>query len=139
MEVCRLSEDVLSRLHAHELSERYLQDYDSLTGTFKKNEKKEVRCLMPFEIQEMFNLPPLKQVYMIPEVEAEQSSHNQRLRNEFRLAGLVENGRDLSVVNVLEVHAFDRKAKEANDALKIDLVFRGSKTTKGKFSERVSD
>lgn len=134
MEVCRLSEEQLSSLHLHESSERVVKDFNPKLGTFASVEYKSSRCLMPYEIQSKFKLPLLKEVYLIPENDNAQSSHNQRLRNEFRSLELIPKGGDLSTLDVERVHSFDKSIREFNNQMKIDLVYRG-----GRERKRMSD
>lgn len=133
MEVCRLSEDQLNRLHTHEASERLVKNFNPALGTYEQIENRGQRCLMPYEIQARFNLPTLKEVYLIPEDDAAQSTHNQRLRGDMRKFDLVPIV-DLSTLNVEKVHDFDFKVKKLNDELKLDFVYRGGKSKKQRIS-----
>lgn len=82
------------------------------------------RCLYPHEIQERFGLPTLKEHYEIPtDNDSAQSSHNQRLRGEFRAAGLFPQHGDISVADIDAVHSFDESVRQADQDLKITLQF----------------
>lgn len=133
LEVCRLSQSEIEKLHEHEKSDRILKKYDASKGTFGEMQMKIPRCLMPHEIQSMFNKPLLKESYLIPEDQTLQSVHFNRLRNEFRAIDLIPKGGDFSAQNIEAIHFFDESVIHASNALKVDLVFRG-KEKKGRLS-----
>ncbi len=115
MEIGRLSSDQIDLLH--------IIEKESL--------------LMPHEIQNRFGVPPLKENYQIPPEDLTgQAQHNQRLRGDFRRAGIYpESGdlpRDLKIV-----HAFDAKVNEALIENKINLFYMGGKSAKKRFSDEV--
>lgn len=120
MEICRLNE------------EQYVQ--------LKNKESNVGRCLYPSEIQQIFNLPLLKEVYQIPELEVPQAVHNQRLKSEFRAKGLIPipTG-DLDVYQTHYVHLWDRKVKEFHDHMQLDLMFRSSRATKKRLSDQIEE
>ena len=121
MEVCRLSEDQLYWLHNHEIKSRLIQEIDPITLEPTKFKGRDKRCLFPWEIQECFDLPTLKEVYGIPDNDVAQSGHNQRLRGMFRKKGLIPIGGDLVITDVETIHAFDEKVRLDPE---LDLQFR---------------
>lgn len=125
LEVCRLNQTELEKLHVYEKSGSVLKKYDASKGTFGEIRSKSQRCLMPHEIQSMFNKPLAKESYLIPEDATFQSVHFNRLRNEFRANDLIPKGGDFPAHNVEAVHSFDESVIQASNALKVDLVFRG--------------
>lgn len=127
MEVCRLTEEQLQKLQQHELKERFFEEWDQKTQTFGKATTRSIRCLYPFEIQECFKLPTLKEQYGIPEVEAAASAHNQRLRLEFKKHELAPKF-DLSVLNVSAIHSFDYLIREADGKGLLNLHYQGGST-----------
>lgn len=93
------------------------------------------RALLPGEIQEIFSLPPLKEHYQIPEVEAAQSQYNQKVAGDLRRNGLyLTNTRDIE-----ELHAWDNKVRQASDELKVDFTFRFGGGRKRKLSDQLDD
>lgn len=104
LESCRLTEEQLYKLHAHEKKERVK------------------RCLNPFEIQEIFGLNSLKEHYRIPVNDSAQSGHNQKLRGIFRNKNLIPVNGDFSVMQIDEIHAFDEKVR-SDPTLDIALFF----------------
>lgn len=125
MEVARLLPDQVERLHAHELSNRQMIEYDPTTETCKEFALRKIRCLMPYEIQDAFHLPPLREHYRIPGKDSDQAGHNQRLRLEFRKLDLVPKGGELSALDPFDVHAFDVKVRSAVMLGKINFAFQG--------------
>ena len=108
MEICRLSPEQLARLQNHEKSERILRGYNQQTNDFSEILERKKRCLNPWEIQECFGLCSLKEHYGIPADHlASQDAHNQRLRSEFRLSGLIPDRGDFSIFDVDTIHRFD--------------------------------
>lgn len=103
MEAIRLTEDQLAQL--------------------QWNESK--KCFMPHEIQKIFNLPPLKEAFLIPEIEAAQSAHNQRIRSDFRRLGLSPE-HDISPMDIDRVHSFDETIREADRQGKINFTYQGA-------------
>lgn len=101
MEVARMSLQQLDQLHHHERKV----------------------CLMPHEIQHLFGLPPLRDVYLIPEDEAAQARHNQRLRARFRELKLHPPGGDLSICDGEAVHRFDKRFRFELEQGNLDLVY----------------
>lgn len=126
MEICRLTEDQLFNLHEHEAKERIFEEWDQRTQTFGKSRDKATRGLMPFEIQELFKLSPLKEHYSIPENDIAQSVHNQRLRLELKGLGLAPKF-DLVISDVPTIHAFDTSIREADKQGKLNLHYQGPK------------
>lgn len=137
MEVCRLSQSQSARLHAHEASDRISRDFDPILGTYKETAVRGMRCLMPYEIQEKFGLPTLKEAYGIPEDDQDQAKHNQRLRKDFAKNDIFPKGGDLSTMRVREVHDFDLLVRSLNDQMKIDLCYRGGRQNKSRISENI--
>lgn len=92
------------------------------------------RCFTPFEMQEFFNMPPLKIVYLIPETEPAQAAHAQRIRQEFYKYGLFPSHKEISMSQVESVHEFDNQliGKE------IDFVYTGA-AKKRSYKDEVKD
>lgn len=85
-------------------------------------------------------LPTLKEHYQVPvDNDAAQSSHNQRLRGEFRKAGLIPKYDDYPVSRVEEIHNFDFKAREANDHMKVDLMCRAGNVSKRRAKNEIEE
>lgn len=63
LEVLRLMPDEMDRLHNEEVRETVPVDYDPETGTCSQVIARTPRCWMPWEIQEVFHKPPLKEYY----------------------------------------------------------------------------
>lgn len=114
MDVCRLNYEDMIKLHVRE--------------------KNAGRCFFPQEIQGIFKLPLIKQHYEIPDHEAAQSAHNQRLRNEFLAAGLNLN---MGYSEPESIHDFDNKVRGFHDEMKIDFKYRGG-LVRRKISDEVS-
>lgn len=116
-DVCRITEEDLIRLQT---KERNLG-----------------RALLPHEIQGLFALPLIKEAYQIPEHEASQSSHNQRLRGEFRNNGLIPKYDDFNLNELEKIHEWDHRVRVATDDLKVNLTYQGSRGSKRKISEEM--
>ena len=111
MSVCQLDNEQLMALYAHENN----------IG----------RALYPFEIQEIFKQPTLKEYYGIPvENDIAQDNHNQKLRTQFRKLGLKPKNGDLSTNNLEEIKTFDEKVRDAFDTLALNLEFSFGKAKK---------
>lgn len=108
MEMNRLNESQISQLQNHE----------------------QVKCLMPHEIQNLFGLLSLKEEYNIPEKDAEQSGHNQRLRAELKRANVAPMVGDISPLEVEAIHVFDWNVKKAIEEGFIKLHYMGGSTKK---------
>lgn len=115
LEVCRVGHEELIKLHVHE--------------------KNIGRCLLPAEIQDILALAPLKEHYQIPDHDPSQSAHNQRLRGEFRINGLIPKHGDFVLTEIGDIHNFDERVRIINDDLKINLTFRSTKGARKKISE----
>ena len=149
MEVCRLTPEQLERLQNHEKKERVGQDFDALTGTFRKFTDRMRRCLNPLEIQECFNICTLKEEYGIPvDNDAAQADNNVRLRKEFKRLNLIPQGEgswyegsgmDWSVIAVDKIHEFDHKVTEAHATMQLDLNHLGRSSQKKKLREEVDN
>lgn len=121
LEGCGKVEYVISR--AYDVCRLTEEDWLKL----QVKEKNVGRGLLPSEIQEIFALPLIKEAYQIPENESGQSSHNQRLRSEFRNAGILPRDGDLSVTDLQGLHKFDVLARIASDDLRVNLTYSGAK------------
>lgn len=66
MEIWRSLPDEIEQLHRHEVTDRKGVGYDPSTQTVSGFERRSPRCLMPFEIQSVFNRPPLKAYFEWP-------------------------------------------------------------------------
>lgn len=99
MEVGRLSPVQLDRLHNQE----------------------QKKCLFPFEIQSLFNLSTLKQIWGIPNNDISQDLHNQRLRLDFKKINLVPAMGDLSVLDTSAVHDFDIRVRHEMEQGNLNL------------------
>ena len=107
MEVCRLD---LGQLYQ-------LQEREKILG----------RCLMPHEIQDKFNLIPLKVCYEIPERDPAQAEHTQRLRNDFYQHRLFPAFKFVEADRVDLVHEFDNKVRAlVVDEMKFELRYTGA-------------
>lgn len=84
----------------------------------------------------------IKEHYKIPESDSSsQADHAQKLRTDFRKAGLYPTDGDLLVKNVEEAHSFDERVSDALSSGKIDLYFSRQKSGKkfiDSFEERFS-
>lgn len=78
------------------------------------------RAFQPFEIQTMFNLPPLKEQWAFPESESELAALAARLRLEVEQRKLGSR-RDLSPLEVEEVHRFDDRALSSLEFRALDF------------------
>ena len=117
IEVNRLREDEISRLFYHE----------------------KIKCLMPYEIQEIFGKITLKEEYGIPEKDVAQSAHNQRLRAELKKLDIAPIHGDISPLDVEAIHAFDIKLKRAVENGQANLHYSGgvgNKRTRDEFEDR---
>ena len=104
MEVCRLDHEQMIQLH---VKERNIE-----------------RGLNPYEIQEIFKLPTLKEHYGIPQDnDSAQANHNQKLRMKFRELGLKPQHGDLAYGDLRALEDFDFKVRKAHDELSLDLQF----------------
>jgi len=100
------------------------------------NEKK---GWMPYEIQARFGVPLLKEHYQIPPDDLNaQAVHNQRLRGDFRRAGLFPDGGDISVSDLKRLHEFDRKVLDALTSNIINLFYMGPNAKKKKYTDEES-
>ncbi len=124
MEVARLLESDLERLHAHEEKERIFREWDTQTQTFGKPENRIRRALFPSEIQECFKIPTLKDIWGIPETDQAQQAHAHRIRTELRALELSPK-HDFLVMSVDEVHAFDKRVAKAVSEGKINFSYQG--------------
>lgn len=102
---------------AHEIKRLDYEQQISL----KVFENNSGRCLFPHEIQERLVLPPLKATYTIPEIEAAQASHTQRIRGEFYKTNIYPKYEHLSPLDIEKCHEFDEAINQAN----IDFVYSG--------------
>lgn len=127
MEVSRLTEEQLRSLQSYEKKERYFTEWDERTQTFGKATDRKVRCLYPHEIQDCFKLCTLKEHYGMPEVEAAQSVHNQRLRVEFKKNHFSPKF-DLMIMDISNVHEFDDVIREADRKGLLNLHYQGGVT-----------
>lgn len=135
MEVSRLSPTQLDKLHRFEKSIQSLRGLDQRTNTYQTIVNREPRCLYPQEIQGGFGLGPLKEHYGIPaDNDTAQSAHAQRLRGEFRAAGLMPVRGDINLCNIEEVHLFDESIRSC-----ASINFHFDLATVGKKSRRLSD
>lgn len=116
-DVCRINEEDLIKL----------QTKESNIG----------RALLPHEIQGLFALPLIKEAYQIPEHESSQSSHNQRLRGEFRTNGLIPKFEDFNLNELEKIHEWDHRVRVASNDLKVNLTFQGGRGSKRKISEEM--
>lgn len=107
--------------------------YENHIG-LKVYERNANRCLMPWEIQERFNLPPLKLTYMIPEIEATQASHNARIKSRLYELGIFPKYLYLSALDPETAQRFD----EVIDKADIDFVYSGG-SKKGKFRDQLEE
>lgn len=106
MEICRLDLGQMFQLHEREIARG--------------------RCFLPHEVQTLFNLPELKVTYEIPEVEASQSAHNQRIRNEFNQHKVYPEFFYLQSLSPHEVHLFDAMVRKlVVDDMKMELRYMG--------------
>jgi hypothetical protein len=116
MEIGRMSPDQVDLLHSCEVKNRALQ---------------------PYEIQILFGLPQLKEHYQLPPEDLNaQAVHNQRLRGDFRRAGIYPDGGDMSGARLDTLHAFDNRFLLALAENKINLFYMGPTETKRK---RITD
>lgn len=122
MEVARLSMDQLFQLQAHEKKDRRIVEFDPLSGETLKVNEKSTRCLMPYEIQEMFKLPTLKETWNIPSVETLQEQHNINLRKQFRERGMIPRGGDFNLTNTADIHDFDERVKHEINNSNLDFI-----------------
>lgn len=90
-------------------------------------EREKKCCWMPYQIQDFFKLPVLKEHYQIPtdDLTAE-ANHNQRLRSEFRKSGIYPKYGDIHEGDPEEAHLFDDQVLEALKLNKINLFYMGS-------------
>lgn len=116
---------------AHEIRRLSYENQISL----KIAEKNVGRCFMPFEIQERFQLPPLKASWLIPEIEAAQASHTQRLNSEFYKEKIFPAFGYLSVLDVERVHQFDQVISDST----IDFIYLGAGQKKVKFRDQLGE
>lgn len=106
MEVCRLNLEQIARLEARE---RALN-----------------RCLMPLEIQNVFQLDPLKITYEIPEDDSEMAKHSQRIRKEFYQHKIYPIFQSVSALDIDEIHKFDDIVRKlVVDEMQFELRFMG--------------
>ncbi len=96
-------------------------------------ERNKGRCLMPHEIQGFFKSDALKIVYGIPELEAAQANHIQRVRQQFFSTRLYPPYRDTSCLDVDEVHKFDL----AFESAVIDFSYHDGSTRRRRMSDEV--
>ena len=137
MELARLSQDQLYKLHEHEKSERTIIEYDPMMG-IGKTMPKDSRALMPYEIQQIFNLPPLKETWQIPDRDPQQAEHSARLRKDFRSHGLLPEYGDLKTGRVDVVHEWDDKFLSVFERGAIDLIYHGQRK-RGKLSDDIDN
>ena len=91
--------------------------------SLKIYEKNAGRAFFPHEIQTRFSLPPLKATYLIPEIDAAQAAHCQKIRNDFYKEKIYPKYEHLSSLNLDEAHAFDSLIADTM----LDFVYSGSK------------
>jgi hypothetical protein len=103
--------------------------------SLKVYEKNAQRCLMPWEIQERFNLPPLKATYLIPEVEAAQASHTARIQGDFYQQKIYPTFLYLGSLDIDKAHEFDRVVSESN----VDFIYSGAGQKKTKFRDLIDE
>jgi len=125
-EIGRLTLDQVSKLQEFEKKDRILEDYDYRTESFGRIRNKPCRCLLPFEIQQMFNLPPLKDFYGIPDEASEQAKHMQRIRDDFKKNNLGPKY-DLSTLDIFTAHVFDQTVLNALQDCRLNFHYVGSK------------
>lgn len=136
MEIARLTESQLQDLQEHEKKERILKDFDQLTGEYRKNQIRERRCSMPYEIQAMFSLVPLKEIWCIPFDDlSAQAAHSSRLRGE--LKKIIAPLSDLPVVNVKDIHDFDIKIRNMFNSGEVDFVYSGGKKERKRLTDGI--
>lgn len=112
LEVARLDDSQLALLHKHEKSVESKRGYDYQTQTYESVNPRAPRALTPFEIQQMFNLPTLKEHYCIPSDENTLSVHMDLVRKQLRAKNLVPLSGELSSFEVEKVHNFDANIRE---------------------------
>lgn len=132
-----MSLDQLYRMHQHEQTARKIIEFDPVTGDPTKVEDKAVRCLFPYEIQEIFHLPSLKETWRIPENPNLQERHNMNLRQQFREKGMIPLGGDLSSTDVERVHTFDDRVKSEIEKNTLDFTCQIS--TKRRVSDSIPE
>ena len=77
--------------------------------TLQEREKEMKRCLMPYEIQNKFNLSSLKEAYHIPEAASLQEQYILSLKAQFRKLNLYPEKGYINSVDVERIHEFDEK------------------------------
>lgn len=116
-EVSRLVSEDLIRIHTKERAIR--------------------RCLLPFEIQEMLGLPPLKERYQIPEHEGSQGKHAQFVRGLMRKHDMIPKDGDFNITDFERIHIQDEKIQRLN--LDLELTFKGTAPKKRRLVDELSE
>lgn len=133
MEVARLTDIELERLQEHEKRERVLSVYMGEPMKIRK-------ILRPFEIQMALKLCTLKEQYGIPESDdSSQAEHNKRLRKELKDLNLTPKHGDFSVMDVIQIHPWDWKVREAVKAGKISFYYQSGGMGKKRLAVQYED